>query len=168
MIKTTIVKMTPQETTTEGYLKIKEWGQPMLFKFQQDPDFRGKLSSVEWNTDNGEKHRLTAEDEDFALFSQVGERPEVEVPSSWFEGLGLGEAVLLRLRFEFETFRMEPVWYGYLYLKTQYGDMDLNSKAAYKLGVGASGVSKPDCCYKDTDKCCGCCDECYLEEFDDE
>lgn len=139
MERTTIVEMTPCESTTNGFLKIKEWGQPMLLKFQPDTDFRGTLKSVEWNVQDNVKHTISEDDPDFKFFNQVGERPEITVSSDWIESLGLEDTVLLRLRFEFETFRMEPVWYAYLYLKKAYGDIQADSDPAYKV----SGSSAP-------------------------
>lgn len=133
MNRTTIVNMTPKEVATDGFLKVKEWDQPVTFRFLPDPDFRGKLKSVTWNTQNGIEHLLTEEDEAFALFQQVGERPEITVSSDWIESLGLKDTVLLRIRFEFETFRMEPVWYAYLFLKQPYGDSQENAEVAYKI-----------------------------------
>ena len=97
MVKTTIVQMTPTEQTSDGLLKIKEWKQPMIFRFLPHKDFRGTLKSVEWNLKDNVKHCLTDKDEDFELFEQVGERPEINVSSSWLEGLGLEALRFLEL-----------------------------------------------------------------------
>lgn len=156
MEKTVIVNMTPNEQTSDGFLKIKEWGQPMLFRFLADPDFRGTLKSVEWNLPDNIKHTITTEDEDFSLFHQVGERPEINVSSSWIESLDLKPTALLRLRFEFETFRQEPVWYAHLYIKEPYGDKE----AAYLLDKKSS--SECSC------SCGGTCEECSCCSGDDE
>jgi hypothetical protein len=145
-MKTMFVKMTPQEETSNGGMLIKEWGQPMDLHFLQVDDFRGTLISVEWNGPDNVKHTITPADEDFALFQQVGERPEIVVPSSWFESLGLSGTFVLRLRFQFQTFRQEPVWYAYLYFKNAYGDQD----PAYKVPSstvhsGCSGCGTGSC-----------------------
>jgi hypothetical protein len=145
-MKTMFVKMTPQEETSNGGMLIKEWGQPMDLHFLQVDDFRGTLISVEWNGPDNVKHTITPADEDFALFQQVGERPEIVVPSSWFESLGLSGTFVLRLRFQFQTFRQEPVWYAYLYFKNACGDPD----PAYKVPSstvhsGCSGCGTGSC-----------------------
>lgn len=134
-MKTATVLMTPKETTTTGYLKIKEWEQPMVFKFLPDADFRGSLKSVEWNVEDNVKHIIKSGDKEFDFFKQVGERPEIEVSSDWIDSLGLAGTKLLRIRFEFDTFRMEPVWYAFLYLKRAYGDIQKDSDAAYKVEI---------------------------------
>lgn len=133
MIKTTIVNMTSQEITTEGYLKLKEQGEPMLLRFLPDPNFRGKLLSVTWTLPDNVQTTLTREntanfDE---LFTQVGERPEIVVSTDWIDSLQLAYPALFSLKFEFETFRLEPVWYAYLYIKSPYGDAQADAKAAY-------------------------------------
>lgn len=135
MIKTTIVHMTPYEITTSGYLKVTEWGENIIFKFQPDPDFRGKLSAIEWNVNDNVKHRISSEDDEFSLFRQVGERPEIEIDSSWLKTLDIPISVssVLRIKMEFETFRHEPHWYAFLNLVVAQGDMVHDSKAAYKI-----------------------------------
>ena len=146
--RSVIVNLTPQETTTQGFLRVKEWSEPVTFRFLPNPDFRGKLYSVEWNLQDNVKHTITAEAEDFSLFEQVGERPEIRIPSSFFDKLKLPPTALLRIRFQFDTFRAESVWYGFLYLKKTYGDMETGTDAAYK-------IPKPK-----TDSqgcCCSCC-----------
>lgn len=156
MERTNIVNMIPEETTTSGFLKIKEWDQPIMFRFLPREDFRGKLKSIEWNCQDNVKHRITAEDEEFKLFRQIGERPEVKVPSSFFESLDLPETAFIRIRMEFDTFRMEPVWYAYLVLKNAYGDRQKDSDAAYKIPRKGSGLGCEDCC--DCEE--GCCEDC--------
>jgi hypothetical protein len=128
-MKTFIIPTTTAEGSSGGLLQIKEWGQSIDFSFTQEKDFRGTLIAVEWNGPDNVKHRLTAEDEAFALFSQVGERPEIRVPSSWFASLGLSGTFVMRLKFEFQTFRQEPSWYAHLYFKDAYGDQN----APYKV-----------------------------------
>ena len=120
------VKTVPEELTTNGCMKIKEINQDIILHFYMDPDFRGKLKSISWNTqDNDKTGTITSEDtEQWSLFSQVGERPEIDVPSTWIGTLGLSGTVLLRIKFEFDTFRFNPTWYGYLYLKKPYGDLN--------------------------------------------
>lgn len=173
MIKTTIVKMTPNEITTEGYLKLKEEGQPMELRFLADPDFRGRLTSVTWNLPDNVKHELTAaETENFTeLFKQVGERPEIDVSTDWIDSLELPNSALLQLRFEFETFRMEPVWYAYLYIKTPFGDAQTDSDVPYKVPKPtSSGLPRCQTCdwYNQETKECerGTC--IYIDEEDDE
>lgn len=141
MLKTVMVPMTPKEITTDGYLKIKEWDQPVIFRFCPDTDFRGTLKSVEWNVEDNVKHRIRNGDKEFDYFSQVGERPEIEVSSDWIDSLGLEGTTLLRIRFEFDTFRMEPVWYAFLYIKRAYGDIQSDSTAAYKVTDNQDGSS---------------------------
>lgn len=148
--RTVIVNLTPQETTTQGFLRIKEWNEPVVFRFLPNPDFRGKLYSVEWNLQDNVKHTITAEDEEFSLFQQVGERPEIRIPSSFFDNLELPSTALLRIRFQFDTFRAESVWYGFLYLKRTYGDMEEDTDAAYK--IPKLKTAKDDNC-----SCCSCC-----------
>ena len=79
MIKTTIIRTTPNELTTEGYMKVKEYDEPMTFRFVMDKDFRGKLKSVTWNISDNVDHVITPESAEFERFRQVGERPEIEV-----------------------------------------------------------------------------------------
>lgn len=133
MVNTTIVKMTPLETTTEGYMKIKEHGQDMTLLFQARDDFRGKLSTITWSLPDGVEHTITPEDDDFAFFGQVGERPEIAVSNAWLTGLELPAIAQVRIKFTFDTFRMEPVWYAYLYIMTTYGDSDVDAKTPYKI-----------------------------------
>lgn len=133
MVKTTIVPMTPNETSTDGFLRLRETGQPAVLKFQPDPDFRGTLISVEWNLPDGVIHRIEPIDDEFAQFNQVGQRPEIEVSTEWIESLGLPVNAFIRIRFEFHTFRREPVWYAYLYFRSAYGDEAKDSDAPYLI-----------------------------------
>lgn len=153
--KTAIVNLTTSSVSTDGYLNVREWGQPMLLRFLPHPDFRGKLISVEWNTQDNVKHRITEEDEEFALFTQIGERPEINCPSSFFDDKGLPSTALVRIRFEFNTFRAERVWYGYLYLRKTYGDMQADTDAAYKI-PRPKVASNYDCLCKT----CACVTDC--------
>lgn len=114
----------PDELTTNGFMKIKEWNQDITLRFLMDPDFRGKLVSVTWNTPNNEETVITSQDESWSYFQQVGERPEIDVLSSWLDTLGLKGTVQLRVKFEFDTFRQNPSWYAYLYIKEPYGDLN--------------------------------------------
>lgn len=118
------IKTVPTEESTQGCLKIKEWGQNINLHFMMDDDFRGKLSAVTWNLPNNVKHKITADMEEWRLFTQVGERPEIVVPSTWFDSMKLPKTAQLRIKFEFETFRYNPVWYAYLYIKQAYGDQN--------------------------------------------
>ena len=127
MVNQIDVKAVPDELTTVGCMKIKELGQEIDLRFLMDPDFRGKLISVTWNVQNSdEKTVITADNaEQWAYFKQVGSRPEIVVNSTWIGTLGLTKKVtVLRIKFEFDTFRFNPVWYAYLYLKEPYGDLN--------------------------------------------
>lgn len=118
------IKAVPTEESTQGYMKIKEWGQNINLHFMMADDFRGRLSAVTWNLPNNVKHKITADMEEWRLFTQVGERPEIVVPSTWFDSMKLPKTAQLRIKFEFETFRYNPVWYAYLYIKQAYGDQN--------------------------------------------
>lgn len=131
MIKSTIIPMTPNEITTDGFLRIREAGQPMTLKFQPAPDFRGKLIQVEWNLPDDVVHVINANDEAFKLFQQVGERPEIEVSANWLESLEIPKNALIRIKFRFETFRREPVWYAHLCIQSIYGDMAEDADSPY-------------------------------------
>ncbi len=127
MVNQIDIKAVPDELTTVGCMKIKELGQEIDLRFLMDPDFRGKLISVTWNVQNSdEKTVITADNaEQWAYFRQVGSRPEIVVNSTWIGTLGLTKKVtVLRIKFEFDTFRFNPVWYAYLYLKEPYGDLN--------------------------------------------
>lgn len=118
------IKAVPTEESTQGYMKIKEWGQNINLHFMMADDFRGKLTAVTWNLPNNVKHTITADMEEWAQFKQVGERPEIVVPSTWFNSMKLPKTAQLRIKFEFETFRYNTVWYAYLYIKQAYGDQE--------------------------------------------
>lgn len=107
-------------------------------------DFRGRLKKITWNVEDNVKHEITEENEEWLLFSQVGERPEIVVNSTWLDTLELSGTVRLRVMFSFDTFRQNPDWYAYLYLKTINGD----NNAAYLSGSTAnkSGKCEDDCC----------------------
>lgn len=127
MVNQIDIKAVPDELTTVGCMRIKEIGQEIDLRFLMDPDFRGKLISVTWNVQNSDdKTVITADDtEQWAYFKQVGSRPEIVVNSTWIGTLGLTKKVtVLRIKFEFDTFRFNPVWYAYLYLKQPYGDLN--------------------------------------------
>lgn len=156
------VELTPCDVSTQGYLNIREWDEKVVLRFLPHECFRGKLIAVEWNIQDNVKHRLTPEDEDFHLFEQVGERPEIRCPMSFFRDLKLPQTVLLRIKFEFDTFRAEPNWFGFLYFKNTYGDMEADSDAAYKIPRPKSGGCCPcdcDCCPEESD-CEDYCEEC--------
>lgn len=123
------IKAVPTEESPQGYMKIKEYGQNINMHFMMADDFRGTLKAVTWNLPDNVQHRITVEDEDWQLFKQVGERPEIVVPSTWFESMKLPKTAQLRIKFEFDTFRYNPVWYAYLYMKQAYGDQDPPYKA---------------------------------------
>ena len=125
------IKAVPTEESTQGYMKVKEYGQNINMHFMMAEDFRGKLKAVTWNLPNNVKHRISAEDdpEQWKLFRQVGERPEIVVDSSWFDTMKLPKTAQLRIRFDFDTFRYNSSWYAFLYLKQAYGDQ----KPPYKI-----------------------------------
>lgn len=150
-----VVELTPCDVSTEGYLNIREWDEDITFRFLPHESFRGRLKAVEWNTQDNVKHRTTIDDEDFP-FEQVGERPEIRCPSSYFKALKLPQTVILRIKFEFETFRAEPNWYAFLYFKNTYGDMQADSDAAYKI------PSKKHGCDCDCDCDCDCKKDCFI------
>lgn len=119
------IKTVPTEESTQGYMKVKEYGQNINMHFMMADDFRGKLSAVTWNLPDNVKHRITAEQpEEWQRFKQVGERPEIVVDSTWFDSMKLPKTARLRIKFEFDTFRYNPVWYAFLYLKQAYGDQN--------------------------------------------
>lgn len=154
MIRTNIVNMTPNEISTDGYLKVKEINQPMIFRFVADENFRGTLSEVAWNLDDDVIHTITPEDEDFSEFVQVGERPQVCVNSSWLFKLGIKAGSLVRIKFSFDTFRMEPYWYAYLYITSVYGDGAESSDAAYLVDTGKQDGACAACPKCDTCRAC--------------
>lgn len=123
------IKAVPTEESPQGYMKIKEYGQNINMHFMMADDFRGTLKAVTWNLPDNVQHKITVEDEDWQLFKQVGERPEIIVDSSWFDTMKLPKTAQLRIKFEFDTFRFNPVWYAYLYMKQAYGDQDPPYKA---------------------------------------
>ena len=81
------------------------------------------------------------------------------MPSTWLDSLGLEGTVRLRIMFSFDTFRQNPDWYAYLYLKTVNGDAD----APYLLGSSKKGGSDDGCC----DDCCCCQEDNEEDETDD-
>ena len=143
----------PAEFTTCGFMKIKEWGHDIDLRFLMPKNFRGRLTKVTWNTENN-KHIIDSSSDSWELFQQVGERPEIIVPSTWLDSLGLEGTVRLRIMFSFDTFRQNPDWYAYLYLKTINGDAD----APYLLGSSK----------KDGSGGSGCCECCCQEDEGDE
>lgn len=157
MVNQIDIRTNPNEFTTLGFMKIKEWGHDIDLRFLMPKDFRGRLTKVTWNVEDNEKHVITSEDESWELFQQVGERPEIIVPSAWLDSLELSGTVRMRIMFSFDTFRQNPDWYAYLYLKTVNGDPN----AAYLAGStvrpsgGPGGGCCPDGC--DGDCCCCCC-----------
>lgn len=159
---TVIVNLTPHSITTDGYLYIREEEQPAILRFLPNPRFRGRLKSVEWNVQDNVKHTITEEDEDFKWFSQVGSRPEIQCSTEFFDNLDIPNGTTLRIRFEFETFRAEPVWYGFLYIVKAYGDMQADTDAAYKIPRPQSSTTSSSSC--ENSSCnCDChtsCDEC--------
>lgn len=148
MVTQIIVRTDPNEFTTNGYLKVKEWGHDIKLRFLMAEDFRGKLVSVQWNVEDGEKHVVTADDEAWSQFEQVGERPEVIVPFSWIESLGLEGTVRLRIMFRFETFRQNPDWFAFMYLMNMEGDKN----APYYLTSDKKPGSDTDCCCNDDEE----------------
>jgi hypothetical protein len=155
----------PNEFTTDGYLRIKEWGHDIDLRFLMPKDFRGKLNKITWNTEDNEKHVITSADESWNLFQQVGERPEVIVPSTWLDSLELGGTVRLRIMFSFDTFRQNPDWYAYLYLKTVNGDPNAAYLAGSTVRPGGNpkGGSDSGCC--DCEHCP--CNNPDVDETDD-
>lgn len=138
----------PNEFTTCGFMKIKEWGHDIDLRFLMPHDFRGKLEKITWNVEDNEQHVITPDDEDWVLFQQVGERPEIVVPSTWLDTLDLSGTVRFRIMFSFDTFRQNPDWYAYIYLKTINGD----TNAPYLAGSTASkGDCDSGCCCEPTD-----------------
>ena len=147
------IRTNPNEFTTCGFMKIKEWGHDIDLRFLMPQDFRGRLKKITWNVEDNVKHEITEESEEWSLFSQVGERPEIVVNSTWLDTLELSGTVRLRVMFSFDTFRQNPDWYAYLYLKTINGD----NNAAYLSGSTANKSGKCE------DKCC-----CTKVDIDDE
>lgn len=124
MVTDFYIDAVPTEESTQGYMKIKEFGQLIDLHFMMDKDFRGKLKAITWNLPDNVKHTITAEQpEEWARFKQVGERPEIVVSSAWLDSMKLPKTAQLRIKFEFDTFRFNPVWYAYLYVKQAYGDL---------------------------------------------
>lgn len=129
MVNQINVHAVPDELTTAGFMKVKEANQDIILRFLMAPDFRGKLVSVSWNLFNDDKVTTIEGDnesdaEQWSYFNQVGERPEIDVPSTWLKTLGLSGTIRLRIKFEFDTFRQNPDWYAYLYIKDSYGDLE--------------------------------------------
>lgn len=160
------IRTNPNEFTTNGFMKIKEWGHDINLRFLMPSDFRGRLVKVTWNVEDNVKHEIAEGDETWDLFQQVGERPEVVVPSTWLDSLGLSGTVRLRVMFSFDTFRQNPDWYAYLYLKTINGDPN----APYILGSnksGSGGGCNSNCCENcQCDNCDGTC--CQVSDEGDE
>ena len=98
----------PAEFTTCGFMKIKEWGHDIDLRFLMPKNFRGRLTKVTWNVEDNEKHVIDKDSESWELFQQVGERPEIVVPSTWLDSLELEGTVRLRIMFSFDTFSAEP------------------------------------------------------------
>lgn len=143
------IRTNPNEFTTRGFMKIKEWGHHIDLRFLMAKDFRGRLVKVTWNVEDNVKHEITAEDESWSNFVQVGERPEIVVSSTWLDTLELSGTVRLRIMFSFDTFRQNPDWYAYLYLKTINGDANAAYLSNSTVNQGNSDTSG---------KCCCCCD----------
>jgi len=160
MVNQIDIRTNPNEFTTCGFMKIKEWGHDIDLRFLMPEDFRGRLTKITWNTEDAEPHVITEEDESWSLFVQVGKRPEIIVPSTWLDSLGLSGTVRLRVMFSFDTFRQNPDWYAYLYLKTINGDPN----APY-----LHGSSKKDggCCCDECKDCENCCCKDDGDETDD-
>lgn len=165
MVNQIDIKTNPNEFTTLGFMKIKEWGHDIDLRFLMPKDFRGKLVKITWNVEDNDKHIITSEDEDWTLFQQVGERPEIVVPSTWLDSLELEGTVRLRIMFSFDTFRQNPDWYAYLYLKTVNGDLDAPYLAGSTKKGGGCGKKKCCNCQCDT---CDCCDDCCQVSDDDD
>jgi hypothetical protein len=154
----------PAEFTTCGFMKIKEWGHDIDLRFLMPKNFRGRLTKVTWNVEDNEKHVIDKDSESWELFQQVGERPEIVVPSTWLDSLELEGTVRLRIMFSFDTFRQNPDWYAYLYLKTINGDAD----APYLLGSSKKGSGKKCCENCQCDSCDGCESCCQVGKDGDE
>lgn len=155
MVNQIDIHAVPDELTTAGFMRIKEANQDINLRFLMDPDFRGKLSSVSWNLFNDDKITTIegdneADAEQWSYFKQVGERPEIDVPSTWIDTLGLTGTIRLRIKFEFETFRQNPSWYAYIYIKQPYGDLNPPYQVP-KTGSSGSDTSDDSCCCDDTD-----------------
>lgn len=166
MVNQIDIRTNPNEFTTCGFMKIKEWGHDIDLRFLMPRDFRGRLNKITWNVEDNEKHIIKEGDDSWTLFQQVGERPEIVVPSTWLDSLGLEGTVRLRVMFSFDTFRQNPDWYATLYLKDAYGDVN----AAYLSGSGKKGSSGGcdcdcDCC--SCDSCENCCGKDEGDETDD-
>lgn len=147
---------TSEEFESRGFMRIKEWGHDTILRFLMPREFRGKLIKVTWQVDNGERHVIDSSSESWNLFSQTGERPEITVPSVWLNTLGESGTTKLRLMFSFDTFRQNPDWFAYLYVKTSNGDPD----APYFIGKGdgsGSGNGGGHCDNCTCENCDGCC-----------
>lgn len=163
MVNQIDIRTNPNEFTTCGFMKIKEWGHDIDLRFLMPRDFRGRLNKITWNTEDNEKHVIKEGDDSWNLFQQVGERPEIIVPSTWLDSLGLEGTVRLRVMFSFDTFRQNPDWYATLYLKNAYGD----ANAAYLSNSGKNGSSGCDCNCSGCDTCENCCGKDEGDETDD-
>ena len=122
--RTAIVPMSPVAESTRGRALIKERQAGTVLRFMPRYNFRGKLKEVTLNEGDKILCHLTAEDEEFALFEQVGERPEIRVPASWFDDKITEPSGMLRVKMVFDTFRQEDTWYGFLYIKLPADDPD--------------------------------------------
>ena len=162
MVNQINVHAVPDELTTAGFMQVKEANQDINLRFLMAPDFRGKLVSVSWNL-FGDDNVTTiegdneADAEQWSYFTQVGERPEIDVPSTWLNTLGLSGTIRLRIKFEFDTFRQNPACYAYLYIKEPYGDLN-PPYAVPRDGSSSSSSSDGSCC----------CDNTDCEDIDDE
>ena len=157
MVNQIDIHAVPDELTTAGFMRIKEASQDINLRFKMAPDFRGKLVSVSWNLFNSDEVTTISKDkesdaEQWSYFTQVGERPEIDVPSTWIDTLKLSGTIRLRIKFEFDTFRQNPSWYAYLYVKDAYGDLNPPYKVP-KDGSSSDG---------------SCCDDSDCADIDDE
>ena len=158
---------TSEEFESRGYMRIKEWGHDTILRFLMPEDFRGKLTKVTWQIDNGDKHVINAGCEEWGLFSQTGERPEITVPSTWLNTLGESGTTKLRIMFSFSTFRQNPDWFAYLYVKTANGDPDAPYVIGSNKGGSGSGTGKGcENCTCESCEGCSCCDP-DADETDD-
>ena len=108
-----------------------------------------------WNLFNDDKVTTIegdneADSEQWSYFTQVGERPEIDVPVTWLKTLGLSGTLRLRIKFEFDTFRQNPAWYAYLYIKESYGDLE-PPYAVLSTGSNSSSSKGGSCCNTDCD-----------------
>lgn len=122
--RTAMVPMSPYPESTRGHAVIKERQAGTVLRFLPRYNFRGKLKEVILNEGKTVLAHITAEDEEFALFEQVGERPEIRVPANWFDDKITEPSGMLRVTMKFDTFRQEDTWYGFLYIKLPADDPD--------------------------------------------